>query len=83
MWQQDGKIATVVTRQQRARIARHKSRQQIDQRRDLFFREGDSPAIAQQRKVRQAHHHHDAMRAYFFLIFQQRGQLVIKEQAVA
>ena len=72
----------MIARQQRAGIAHNKSRQQVDERKEVLFRHAASPGIAQEIEIRQTNHHDDPVRSYLFRVVQQRGQLIIKEQAV-
>ena len=82
MRQQHGKVAAVVAGQQRARVAHNKGGEQVDQRKEIFFRGPLSPGVAQEIEIRQANHHHHPVRPHFFRIVEQRGELIIKEKAV-
>ena len=82
MRQQHGKVAAVITGQQRTRITHNKGGEQVDQRKEILFRHALSPGVAQQIEIGQANHHDNTVRPDFFRIVQQRGQLIIKEKTV-
>ena len=82
MRQQYGKVAAVVAGQQRPRIAHNKGGEQVDQRKEIFFRRPLPPCVAQQIEIGQANHHHHPVRAHFFRVVEQRGELIVKEKEV-
>ena len=72
----------MIAGQQCPRVAHDKGGEQVDQRKEIFFRGPLPPCVAQQIEIGQANHHHHAVSAHFFRIVEQRGQLIIKEKAV-